>query len=115
MIDEVREMVRAQTEPELVEEVVGHAEVRAVFKLPKGGKVAGCMVTDGKIVRNAEIRVLRGGEEVWSGRIESLKRFKDDVREVAAGYECGIKLAGFDDYQEGDVLEAVRQVEAAEA
>ncbi|WP_456444746.1 translation initiation factor IF-2 [Oceanithermus sp.] len=115
LIDEVREMIRAQTEPEMKEEVVGHAEVRAVFKLPKGGKVAGCMVTDGKIVRNAEIRVLRGGEEIWSGRIDSLKRFKDDVREVAQGYECGIRLAGFDDFQEGDVLEAVRQVEVSEA
>ncbi len=114
LIDEVRVMVKGQVEPTYREEVIGHAEVRAIFKLPKGGNVAGCMVTDGKIVRNAEIRVLRGGEEVWRGRIESLKRFKDDVREVAAGYECGLKLAGFDDFEEGDVLEAVQVVEVTE-
>ncbi|AEB11608.1 translation initiation factor IF-2 [Marinithermus hydrothermalis] len=114
LIDEVRVMVKGQVEPTYREEVIGHAEVRAIFKLPKGGNVAGCMVTDGKIVRNAEIRVLRGGEEVWRGRIESLKRFKDDVREVAAGYECGLKLAGFDAFEEGDVLEAIQVVEVTE-
>ncbi len=115
LIDEVKKLVEMQLEPEYKEEVLGHAEVRAVFKLPKGGRVAGCYVTDGKIVRNAEVRVLRGGEELWRGKIESLKRFKEDVREVAAGYECGIKLAGFDDFKVGDVLEAVQVVEVARA
>ncbi len=115
LIDEVRKLVQMQLEPEIREEVLGHAEVRAIFKLPKGARVAGCYVTDGKITRNAEVRVLRGGEEVWRGKIESLKRFKEDVREVPAGYECGIKLAGFDDFQEGDVLEALEIVEVARA
>lgn len=113
LIDEVRKMVEGQLEPEYEEEVLGHAEVRAVFQLPKGGKVAGCYVTDGKIVRSAEVRVLRGGQELWRGKIESLKRFKEDVREVAAGYECGIKLAGFDDFTEGDIFEALQVIEVA--
>ncbi len=115
LTDELKKLVEMQLEPEYQERVLGHAEVRAVFKLPKGGRVAGCYVTDGKIVRSAEVRVLRGGEEVWRGRIESLKRFKEDVREVAAGYECGIKLAGFDGFEEGDVFEALEVVEVARA
>jgi translation initiation factor IF-2 len=73
--------------------------------------VAGCMVTQGKILRNAEVRVLRKGQEIWRDRIGSLKRFKEDVREVAQGYECGLGLEGFDDFQEGDIIEAFQMVE----
>jgi translation initiation factor IF-2 len=69
------------------------------------------MVTQGKMVRSAEVRVLRKGEEIWKGRMASLKRFKEDVREVAQGYECGIGLEGFDDFQEGDIIEAFQMVE----
>ncbi|GAA6754753.1 translation initiation factor IF-2 [Thermus thalpophilus] len=111
LIDEVRAMVKGQKEPQYKEEILGRAEVRAVFRLPTGKQVAGCMVTQGKIPRNAEIRVLRKGQEIWKGRIASLKRFKEDVREVAQGYECGIGLEGFDDFQEGDIIEAFQMVE----
>jgi translation initiation factor IF-2 len=104
-------MVKGQKEPKYKEEVLGRAEVRAVFRLPTGKQVAGCMVTQGKILRNAEVRVLRKGQEIWRGRIGSLKRFKEDVREVAQGYECGLGLEGFDDFQEGDIIEAFQLVE----
>jgi len=111
LIDEVRNMVKGQKEPKYKEEVLGRAEVRAVFRLPTGKQVAGCMVTQGKILRNAEVRVLRKGQEIWRDRIGSLKRFKEDVREVAQGYECGLGLEGFDDFQEGDIIEAFQLVE----
>jgi len=112
LIDEIRKMVKGQREPVYKEEILGTAEVRAIFKLTRG-VIAGCMVTSGKITRNADIRVLRKGKEVWKGRIESLKRLKDDVREVAQGFECGILLEGFTEFLEGDVLEASQQVEVA--
>jgi translation initiation factor IF-2 len=86
--------------------VVGQAEVRKVFRTSKSGVVAGCMVLSGNMQRNAKARLLRAGESVWEGKIESLKRFKDDVREVASGFECGIALEGRDDIREGDVIEA---------
>ncbi|MCH1928181.1 hypothetical protein L6232_25645, partial [Shewanella sp. C31] len=84
--------VKGQKEPKYKEEVLGRAEVRAIFRLPGGKQVAGCMVTQGRIVRSAEVRVLRWGQEIWKGRMASLKRFKEDVREVAQGYECGVGL-----------------------
>ncbi|GAA6733018.1 translation initiation factor IF-2 [Thermus oshimai] len=111
LIDEVRAMVKGQKEPQYKEEVLGRAEVRAIFRLPGGKQVAGCMVTQGRILRNAEVRVLRKGQEIWKGKMASLKRFKEDVREVAQGYECGIGLEGFDDFQEGDIIEAFQMVE----
>lgn len=111
LIDEVRAMVKGQKEPQYKEEVLGRAKVRAIFRLPGGKQVAGCMVTQGRIVRSAEVRVLRKGQEIWKGRIASLKRFKEDVREVAQGYECGIGLEGFDEFQEGDIIEAFQMVE----
>lgn len=112
LIDEIRRMVRGQREPVFKEEILGTAEVRAVFKLSRG-VIAGCMVTSGKITRNADMRVLRKGKEVWKGKAEGLKRVKDDVREVAQGFECGIMLDGFTDFQEGDIIEASQQVEVA--
>lgn len=114
LIDEVRKMVRGQKEPVFKEEVLGTAEVRAVFKLSRG-IIAGCMVTSGKIPRNADIRVLRKGKEIWKGKIESLKRLKDDVREVAQGFECGIQLEGFTEFEEGDIFEASQQVEVMQS
>ncbi|RDI95602.1 translation initiation factor IF-2 [Meiothermus sp. QL-1] len=110
LIDEIRRMVKGQQEPVFKEEVLGTAEVRAIFRLSRG-TVAGCMVTSGKITRSADIRVLRKGKEIWRGKIESLKRLKDDVREVSQGFECGVMLEGFADFQEGDILEASQQVE----
>jgi translation initiation factor IF-2 len=95
-------------EPVFAEVVYGHAEVRQTFK---SGRVviAGCYVTDGTITRNNEARVVRDGEVVTNGRITSLKRFKEDAREVAMGYECGIVIDGFNEIQEGDVIEAFGQ------
>jgi len=87
----------------------GYAEVRAVFRLPKNEQAAGLMVTEGKINRNSQVRVLRGGAVIYTGTISALKRFKDDVREVAQGYECGISLTNFNDFQEGDTLEFFRK------
>ncbi len=105
-IDDVKKALSGLLEPEIREKVVGHAEVRATFKVPRAGTVAGCYVTDGSITRNAHVRVVRDGVVVHEGSIESLKRFKDDVREVAEGFECGIGLERFNDVREGDVIEA---------
>lgn len=106
IIDDVQKAMEGMLAPEYQEVVLGRAEVRAVFKVPKVGSVAGCYVTEGKITRNAEARVLRDNVVVHEGKIESLKRFKDDVREVASGFECGIGLEKFNDIKEGDVIEA---------
>jgi translation initiation factor IF-2 len=91
--------------PTLVEKRFGKAEARVIFKV-KGVAVAGCYVTEGKIVRAGKMRLLRDGAVVWDGKIESLKRFKDDAREVPEGMECGISLEGFNDLKEKDVLES---------
>ena len=86
--------------------VTGHAEIRAVFRSSKFGNIAGCFVTDGTISRSSSLRLVREGKVIYTGKIDSLRRVKDDVREVKAGLECGIKIAGYDDVKEGDVLEA---------
>ena len=106
IVDDVKKAMEGLLEPEYREIVLGRAEVRATFKVPKVGTVAGCYVTDGKITRNSEARVLRDNVVIFEGRINSLKRFKDDVREVASGFECGIGLERFNDIKEGDVIEA---------
>lgn len=105
-IDDVKNALSGLLAPEIREVDLGQAEVRSVFKVPKIGNVAGCYVTDGKIVRNANIRILRDSVVIYDGEMASLKRFKDDVKEVAAGYECGIGLEKFNDIKEGDVFEA---------
>ena len=105
IIDLVRDNMADMLEPELVEKKTGRAEVRQVFKVSKGRTVAGSMVMEGAIVRNKGARPVRNGEVVAEGKIETLKRFKDDVTEVKAGFECGIRLDSFDRYEEGDVLE----------
>jgi len=87
------------------EETIGEVEVRALFKVSRLGTIAGCMVTDGLVRRNANARVIRDGAVIYTTTIADLKRFKDDVREVAEGFECGIRLDGFNDVKEGDVLE----------
>jgi translation initiation factor IF-2 len=92
--------------PERREEVLGEAEVRALFRASRLGVIAGCYVTNGVIRRNAQVRVVREGTVIYETTIASLKRFKDDVREVQEGFECGILLEGFNDVKEGDVLEA---------
>ncbi len=106
IIDDVKKAMAGMLEPEYKEVVLGRAEVRATFKVPKIGTVAGCYVNDGKITRNAEARVLRDNVIIFEGKIDSLKRFKDDAREVASGFECGIGIERFNDIKEGDVIEA---------
>ncbi len=106
LLEEMEAMLKGMLQPKEVEKVIGHAEVRKTFRVPKVGTVAGLYVTDGKMTRNARIRVIRDGVIVADTRVASLKRFKEDVREVAAGYECGMGLEKFNDIKEGDVFEA---------
>ena len=96
--------------PEMKEEVLGTAEVRELFKISKVGTIAGCMVMDGKIARNAKIIIIREGVVVHTGELIALKRFKDDVKEVAKGYDCGIQIKGYNDIEERDVIEAFHEV-----
>ena len=105
-VEDVKQALEGLLKPELKEVVVGAAEVRQVFKLSKSGTVAGCMVTSGTIPRTGKVRLLRDGATVWNGRIGTLRRFKDDVREVTNGFECGIALDGMNDVKVGDVIEA---------
>ena len=112
-IEELRAAMQGMLEPEEVETTLGQAEVRQLFKASRIGTIAGCFVTEGKVTRGAQVRVVRDGTVIYDTTIDSLRRFNDDVREVAAGFECGIVLANFQDVKEGDVLEAyeTRQVE----
>ncbi|MCL6588690.1 MAG: translation initiation factor IF-2 [Firmicutes bacterium] len=105
LLDDVKSAMQGLLEPIKKEIIIGHAEVRATFKLPRG-VVAGCYVTDGKIERGAEARILRNGKKLHTGRIASLRHLKEDVREMAAGFECGIIVDGFSEYEVGDVVEA---------
>jgi translation initiation factor IF-2 len=111
-IDDIHNALEGLLAPEKKEEVVGTVEVREVFKVPKVGHIAGCYVQDGKILRSSKVRLIRDGIQVFEGGISSLKRFKDDVREVEAGFECGVGLENFNDIKVGDVIEAFRIVEA---
>ena len=104
-VDEIKQALVGMLDPEFKEVVQGHAEVRQLFRASKIGTVAGCAVQDGKIGRNHHVRVLRNSVVTWEGKLKSLRRFKDDVKEVLGGYECGIGLDGFDDIKEGDILE----------
>jgi translation initiation factor IF-2 len=113
VVEEVKQALEGMLKPEIREVVLGAAEVRQVFKLSKSGTVAGCMVISGEIPRTAKVRLLRDGTTVWNGRIGSLRRFKDDVKEVASGFECGIALDGMNDLKVGDVIEAYTVEELA--
>ncbi len=112
LLDDIEAMLVGRLAPTEVERVLGSAEVRATFRAPRYGLIAGCMVTEGEITRGARVRLIRDGIVVHDGTIGSVRRFKDDVRSVAAGYECGIGIDGFRDIKEGDILEAyeVREV-----
>jgi len=110
IVDDVKKSLSGLLTPEEKEEILGRVEVRQTFKVPKVGVVAGCYVTYGKIARNAKVRVLRDGVIIHEGSIASLKRFKDDVSEVQQGYECGVRIEGFNDIKEGDVIEVYRIV-----
>ena len=110
-ISEVKSALEGLLSPVLSEETVASVEIRDVFKVPKVGTIAGCYVLDGKITRNSKVRIIRDGIEIHEGEIASLKRFKDDVREVDAGYECGLNIANFNDIKAGDIVEAFKIVE----
>ena len=97
--------------PKFKEEVTGNAEIRETFKISKVGTIAGCMVTSGKIFRNSNIRIIREGVVITSGTLASLKRFKDDAKEVSKGYDCGIQIKNYNDIKIGDVIEAYSEVE----
>lgn len=111
VIDDVTAALEGMLKPLIREEVVGQAEIREVFKVPKVGKIAGCYVLEGIIRRNSKVRLIRNGIVSWQGTLSNLRRFKDDAKEVAAGYECGISLQNFQDFKEGDVIEAYELVE----
>jgi len=109
VLDDVRKALVGMLGPRFREIIQGHAEIRQIFPVRRGGAAAGCYVTDGVISRNGRVRVLRGERSLWEGGIATLRRVKEDVREVAANYECGIVLDGFSDFREGDVIEAFGQ------
>ncbi len=113
LIDDVKALLSGMLSPIIKEEAIGQAEVRETFSVPKVGTVAGCIVTDGVIERNAKARVIRDGVVVYESAIASLKRFKEDVKEVTKGYECGIMIENFNDIKVGDVIEAYKEVEEA--
>lgn len=111
LIDDVKNILSGLMSPIIHQEELGQAEIREVINVPRIGQIAGCMVTDGVILRGAKIRVIRGGVVVFEGNISSLKRFKDDVKEVAKGYECGVGIEGYNDMQVGDYIESFREKE----
>jgi translation initiation factor IF-2 len=96
--------------PDMKEEIVGNVEIREVYKISKVGNIAGCMVVSGKILRNSMIRIIRDSIVVFTGELAALKRFKDDAKEVAKGYDCGIQIKGYNDIKQGDVIEAYQEV-----
>ncbi len=110
-INDLKDAMEGMLSPVFKEEITGSAEIREIFKVSKIGSIAGCMVTDGKIFRNSSIRLIREGVVVYTGELASLKRFKDDVKEVSKGYDCGMQVKNYNDIEEGDVLEAFQQVE----
>ena len=109
-IDDLKDAMEGMLAPEMKEEILGTAEIREIFKISKVGSIAGSMVMDGKIVKNAKMRIIRDGVVVFTGELLALKRFKDDVREVAKGYDCGIQVKGYNDIEERDVIESYHEV-----
>ncbi len=105
LIDDIDKALKGLLEPTYQDVVTGHAQVRAIFKIPRKGNIAGSYVLDGQVTRNALARIRRNGDYIYEGKVNSLKRFTEDVREVGTGYECGIGLEGFNDFQEGDIIE----------
>jgi translation initiation factor IF-2 len=106
VIEEIESAMKGLLDPEFEEKVIGQLEVRQTFKVSKVGTIAGCYVTDGKVTRDSGVRLIRDGVVIFEGEIDTLKRFKDDVKEVAQGYECGVTIKNFNDIKEGDIIEA---------
>lgn len=109
-INDLKDAMEGMLSPVIKEEVTGTAEIRETFKISKIGTVAGCMITDGKVFRNSNIRLIRDGVVIYTGDLASLKRFKDDVKEVSKGYDCGIQIKNYNDVKEGDIIEAFQEV-----
>ena len=111
VIEDVRAALAGLLAPTTEEQVVGRAEIRQIFTSSRMGTIGGCLVQDGTITRSNQVRILRGDQVVFIGELTSLRRFKDDVREVPEGFECGMGFAGFDDIEEGDIVESLVVVE----
>ena len=109
-INDVKDAMEGMLSPEMKEEITGTAEIRETYKISKVGTIAGCMVTSGKIFRNSGIRIIREGVVIFSGNLVSLKRFKDDVKEVAKGYDCGLQINNYNDINEGDIVESFQEI-----
>jgi translation initiation factor IF-2 len=110
-IDDLKDAMEGMLSPEMKEEITGTAEIRETFKISKVGTIAGCMVTDGKIFRSSKIRLIREGVVIYTGELVALKRFKDDVKEVSKGYDCGMQIKNYNDIQQLDIIEAFQEVE----
>jgi translation initiation factor IF-2 len=110
-INDLKDAMEGMLSPVFKEEITGNAEIRQTFKISKIGTIAGCMITDGKIYRSGGVRLIRDGIVVYTGELSALKRFKDDVKEISKGYECGIQIKNYNDLQEGDIIECFREVE----
>ena len=111
LIEDIESAMIGMLAPEFEEVVTGEAEVREVFRIPRVGAIAGCYVREGTITRGSKVRFLRDGTVIWKGAINSLKRFKDDAREVQAGFECGIGLTDYQDLKDGDIIETFEERE----
>tara|TARA_R110002012_G_scaffold68372_2_gene177656 strand:+ start:8205 stop:10943 length:2739 start_codon:yes stop_codon:yes gene_type:complete len=109
-INDLKDAMEGMLSPEMKEEITGNAEIRETFKISKIGTIAGCMVTSGKIFRNSRVRLIRDGVVIYTGELASLKRFKDDVKEVSKGYDCGLQIKNYNDIREGDIVEAFQEV-----
>ena len=109
-INDLKDAMEGMLSPEMKEEITGTAEIRETFKISKVGTIAGCMVTSGKIFRNSNIRLIRDGVVIYTGELSSLKRFKDDVKEVAKGYDCGLQVKNYNEIKESDIVEAFQEV-----
>ena len=115
LIEDIESAMLGLLAPEFEEVVTGDAEVREIFSVPRVGKIAGCYVTNGTITRGSKVRFLRDGAIIWKGEVSSLRRFKDDVREVQSGFECGIGLSDYQDLKQGDVIETFEEREIPRA
>ena len=110
-IDDLKDAMEGMLSPEMKEEITGTAEIREIFKVSKVGTIAGCMITDGKVFRNSKIRLIREGVVIFTGELTALKRFKDDVKEVSKGYDCGIQIKNYNDIQINDIIESFQEIE----
>ena len=106
IVDDIKKAMTGMLSPTFVEKTMGRAEIRSLFNVPKVGTVAGCFVVDGKITRQSQVRLLRESKIIYEGKLASLRRFKDDVKEVQTGYECGLGIENYNDLKVGDIVEA---------